>query len=82
MRTTLTLDDDVAVQLEKRRKQSGQTWKAVVNETLRRGLAHPDGRPVTREVYRTPGSSLGRCRLGSVDSVAEALAAAEGDGFG
>ena len=39
MRTTLTLDDDVAAKLTQLSRASGQSFKAVVNETLRNGLA-------------------------------------------
>lgn len=38
MRTTLTLDEDVAKQLRERVRRSGGTFKEVVNATLRRGL--------------------------------------------
>jgi hypothetical protein len=38
MRTTLTLDDDLAKQLRERSRRSGETFKEVVNDTLRRGL--------------------------------------------
>lgn len=38
MRTTLTLDDDLAKQLQERARRSGESFKAVVNETLRQGL--------------------------------------------
>ncbi|MEA2600603.1 MAG: hypothetical protein QOF89_1595 [Acidobacteriota bacterium] len=38
MRTTLTLDDDVARQLHETARRSGETFKEVVNSTLRRGL--------------------------------------------
>ena len=38
MRTTLTLDEDVARRLEAKVHQSESTFKAVVNETLRLGL--------------------------------------------
>jgi len=38
MRTTLTLDDDVAKLLRERSRRSGETFKEVVNATLRRGL--------------------------------------------
>lgn len=38
MRTTLTLDDDVARELQERARRSGESFKEVVNETLRRGL--------------------------------------------
>jgi hypothetical protein len=39
MRTTLTLDDDVAKMLEKEVRRTGDSFKQVVNETLRVGLA-------------------------------------------
>jgi hypothetical protein len=38
MRTTLTLDDDVAKELQERARRSAESFKEVVNETLRRGL--------------------------------------------
>jgi hypothetical protein len=38
MRTTLTLDDDVAKQLREKTRRSGESFKSVVNETLRKGL--------------------------------------------
>lgn len=38
MRTTLTLDPDIAEQLRREVKRSGKPFKAVVNEVLRRGF--------------------------------------------
>ena len=38
MRTTLTLDDDVAAMLERLRKRKGATFKQLVNDALRTGL--------------------------------------------
>jgi len=38
MRTTLTLDDDLAKQLQERARRGGESFKEVVNEALRRGL--------------------------------------------
>src|SRR6476660_8361219 len=38
MRTILTLDDDVSVQLERLRRAQGTSLKDLVNEALRRGL--------------------------------------------
>lgn len=38
MRTTLTLDDDVAVMLNKEARKSGEPFKQVVNRYLRLGL--------------------------------------------
>jgi hypothetical protein len=38
VRTTLTLDDDVAVMLNKEARKSGEPFKQVVNRYLRLGL--------------------------------------------
>jgi hypothetical protein len=58
MRTTLTLDDDLAIALKETAHRSGTSFKAAVNETLRAGLAarHAPPRP-TR--YRLRPASLG-----------------------
>ncbi|MDX2236038.1 MAG: hypothetical protein NW203_00600 [Hyphomonadaceae bacterium] len=45
MRTTLTLDDDVAIQIERLRKERDMALKDVVNEALRRGLMDLAKRP-------------------------------------
>ena len=44
MRTTLTLDPDVAEMLEQEKHRVRKPLKHVVNEALRRGLATPRGR--------------------------------------
>src|SRR6516164_6557091 len=44
MRTTLTLDDDVAAILERLRKSRDASLKDLVNEALRRGLKDMSGR--------------------------------------
>jgi hypothetical protein len=38
MRTTLTLDEDVARRLQEKARRSGASFKEVVNEALRQGL--------------------------------------------
>jgi hypothetical protein len=82
MRTTLTLDEDVASQLEQLRAESGRTLKDVVNQALRLGLqALDEPPPGDSPPYRTPSDSLGGCAIGSLDDIAEALAAAEGEAF-
>ena len=48
MRTTLTLDDDVATLLSKEVRRSGESFKQVVNRFLRLGLnasKHPARKP-------------------------------------
>ena len=81
VRTTLTLDPDVAALAERMQRARGQSFKAIVNEALRHGLramAAPSGEAAA---YRTPAVDLGRCRIGSLDDVAEVLAVAEGEEF-
>lgn len=38
MRTTLTIDDDIAARLAEAQRKTGLTFKEIVNQTLRRGL--------------------------------------------
>ena len=58
MRTTLTLDDDVADALREQALLTGTPFKQVVNDTLRRGMsprAEDDARPEYRVVPRHGG---------------------------
>ncbi len=60
MRTTLTLDDDVARSLKERARRSGEPWKEVVNATLRKGLRSGEkpSPPPPRFVVRAKGGSF------------------------
>ena len=65
MRTTLTLDEDVAAKLKSLARRSGRAFRTVVNDTLRRGLATASTdqarRPVkvnNRDLGLRPGLSL------------------------
>jgi hypothetical protein len=80
MRTTLTLDADVAVQLETLRRQQGLTLKDAVNDALRRGLRAMAERQTPRPSIETSSVDLGPARI-PLDDIAEALAAAEGESF-
>lgn len=51
MRTTLTLDDDLALALKQRARLLDQPFKQVVNDTLRRGLV-PASADAPRREYR------------------------------
>ena len=77
MRTTPTLDDDVAAALERLRRDASP--KDLVNEALRRGLM--GRRTKSREHVSTRVAALGRVRIPSIDNIAEALAVIEGEGF-
>jgi plasmid stability protein len=59
MRTTLTLDDDVAARLKDLAHRRKRPFKEVVNEILRRGLVAQEGRaraapPFRVEVFSSP----------------------------
>ena len=80
MRTTLTLDDDVAAELDRLRRQRGSSLKEVVNEALRRGLTDMISKPEARKRFRTRGFEGGRLLI-PVDNIAEAIAIAEGEDY-
>jgi hypothetical protein len=78
MRTTLTLDDDVAAKLKQRARRSGRPFRVVVNEALRHGLAASTpsdaGAPFRAEVH-----DLGPTRPGMrLDDIAGLLEQVEG----
>lgn len=80
MRTTLTIDEDVAVQFARLRRERKQSLKDIVNNALRRGLRKLQARPKRRREFRTTSHSMGSF-LVNIDDVAEAIALAEGDDF-
>jgi hypothetical protein len=79
MRTTLTIDDDVAVQLDRLRREREQSLKDIINDALRRGLRDMQARP-KRTQFRTTGYDMGPFLI-DIDNVAEAIAYAEGENF-
>ncbi len=81
MRTTLTIDNDIAVIIERLRRAGHQSLKEIVNRALREGLKHLESEPVPAAPFRTETVSAGRCRIGDLTDIAEALAIAEGDDF-
>jgi hypothetical protein len=72
MRTTLSLDDDVAALLEQLRNARNATFKQVVNDALREGLARLSSPPETRP-FRTQPVDLGSCCFPNLDNVWEIL---------
>lgn len=61
MRTTITLDDRLARTLKERAHRSGKSFKAVINETLRAGLAAGGALPRAKP-YKLKSHSLGAAR--------------------
>jgi Ribbon-helix-helix protein, copG family len=74
MRTTITLDDDVAAALEQLRRDRSISLSQAVNDLIRAGLAQTGKRP--RTPFRQPSRPLG-LRI-DVTNVAEALELLEG----
>jgi hypothetical protein len=78
MRTTLTLDDDVAAKLKAETQRAGRPFREIVNETLRRGL---ENRRVTtrRRAFKVTARDLGNLKPGlSLDNIAEVIERVEG----
>jgi hypothetical protein len=81
MRTTLTLEKDVAAMVERLRKARRQSLKALVNDALREGLKTLAARNAVRVHFETSAADLGRCLVRDVDDIAEAIAGAENESF-
>ncbi len=79
MRTTLTLDDDVAIALRARARESGESFKNLVNTYLRDRLASPHTPRKRAPRFRTLVVDSGPPAMVGVHSVSELLAFAEGD---
>ena len=79
MRTTLTIDDDIAAVFERLRRARDASLKDLVKEALRRGLKDMEARPKRGKPFRTQSVALGRIRIGGIDNISEALAIAEGE---
>jgi hypothetical protein len=78
MRTTLTLDDDVAAKLQAEVRRSGRTFREVVNDTLRTGLATRRTRSV-EQPFTVVARDLGELAPGlSLDNVGDLLERVEG----
>jgi hypothetical protein len=80
MRTTLTLDDDVAAKLKAEARRAGRPFRDIVNETLRRGLASRQA-AVPRKPFKVKARDLGLKPGLSLDNVAELLDQVEGPAF-
>jgi hypothetical protein len=77
VRTTLTLDPDVAALLERVRKARKLGLKEAINDALRRGLPQLTAPERPGRAFRTRSVDAGKCLVGSIDDVHEVLALAE-----
>jgi hypothetical protein len=80
MRTTITLDEDVAAKLTSLARRTGRAFRDVVNDTLRRGLARPAS-VSPRQPFTVKARDLGARRPGlTLDRVADLVDQIEGPG--
>jgi hypothetical protein len=84
MRTTLSLDDDVVAVLRRIHAESGGSWKSIVNDVIRAGVAarEAERRTTVPRHHRTKPVRLGRPAVGDISNVHEVLSLAEGDARG
>jgi plasmid stability protein len=78
VRTTLTLDDDVAAKLKSRARRTARSFRDVVNEALRLGLAGVSNRPAPAP-FVVQARDLGPLKPGvSLDNIGDLLEHVEG----
>jgi hypothetical protein len=81
MRTTLTIREDVAVELDRLRRTRNVRLKDLVNDALQLGL-----REMTRPSQRKKPPAMrtfdgGRLLVATIDNIGELLAEIEGEGY-
>lgn len=77
MRTTLTLDDDVAFGLKRAQDADPErSFKQIVNDLLRSGLN--GSRPAKKKAFKVKPMNLGLREGLSIDNIEELLDIAEG----
>ena len=59
VRTTLTIDDDIAHALKNLSRDTGASFKAVTNEVLRRGLTTGEKPAAARKRFRVRSAARG-----------------------
>ncbi|HEY1921977.1 MAG TPA: hypothetical protein VGG44_04365 [Tepidisphaeraceae bacterium] len=77
MRTTLTLDSDVAHEVEAL-SRDGRPMKQIINEALRLGLPQLK-KPTAPHPYRTKSHKMGLRAGHNLDNIAELLTQLEGE---
>lgn len=81
MRTTITIEDDVAARLAQLSANGRESFKQLVNRVLRAGLDQlEEGRQPDREPYRIEPFDAGPAAC-SLDNVAEVLAVYEAESW-
>ena len=79
MRTTITLEKDVAARLERLRKT--RPFKQLVNDALRAGLDEIEQQRQKKIARYSLTPVKGEPRLTNIDNIAEVIAEVEGDAY-
>ena len=80
MRTTLTIDEDVATLLQKEMRRTGQPLKVTVNALLRSGLQQSKV-PIKPKPFKIRTRKLGLPKEWTSGSVSELIEMLEGPGY-
>jgi hypothetical protein len=79
MRTTLTLDHDVADQVKRLQRERDASLKAIINDALRRGLRDMSTPRNPKKPFRIRPITGVKPVLSNVDNIAEIIAITEGE---
>ena len=79
MRTTIVIDDDLSIEIDRLAAERNRTKREIIDELLRRGISAEPQR--NRAPVETQPRDLGTCKLPNIDDVSETLAVAEGEAF-
>jgi hypothetical protein len=80
MRTTLTIDADVAAKARRAVLKTGLPFKSLINQALRVGIDAVTA-PKKSRPYHTQGHAMGLRKGLSYDNIQDLLAIAEGEDF-
>lgn len=80
MRTTIVIDEDVSIEIERLINKENRTKKEIINDLLRKGLAKETEKKQIRSSSTKP-YALGKCSYPNIDNISEVLAAAEAEDY-
>lgn len=79
MRTTLTLEDDIAENAKQVAQQFHRPFKQIINQALRLGLMQMNKTPQQRKLYKTQPHAMDLKEGYSLDNIQELLSRIEGE---
>ena len=80
MRTTISIEDSLIVKLKTQALQNGCSFKDMVNETLRAGIAVREETLNVMKPFKVKSKAL-KLKFGSYDNSSELLEQAEGEHY-